>query len=213
VPDGVWSGAAEQARGLGDGYIGGEHVLLGLLAMPSSASDVLEELGVTHAVVTERLRSRGDDGAPRRSGLSPNPAAHALRGRADAFAAMDGARPAQPEHWLLALVWDDHGLAVSLLHALGATQVAILEGLRGRGVRVPDLDPPLYKPWRGRHMIEVDEGDVRPLINLLAREHPPASEWRWGFNWTRDEPRRGTIVAEEGIDLDAALRASRGDPD
>jgi hypothetical protein len=211
VPDGVWSGAAEQARGLGHGWIGCEHVLLVLLATPSVASETLEELGVSREVVVERMRGSAIEGEPRTKGLHLAPAAHALRGRADAFAAVDGARPPGREHWLLALVWDDKNMAVQLLHGLGATQPAILDGLRARRVRVPDLGPPRYAPWRGRHTIEIDEGDVRPLLNLLIREHPPGSEWRWGVNWTRDEPRRGIFVAEEGIDLDAALRASRGD--
>jgi hypothetical protein len=209
VPDGVRSGAAEQARGLGHGWIGGEHVLLVLLATPSLASDVLEELGVFHEDVAERMRGSAIECEPCTNGLRLTPAAHALRGRADAFAAMDGARPPRPEHWLLALVWDDKRMAVQVLHTLGATQDGILDGLRRRGVRIPDLGPPRYAPWRARHTIEVDEGDVRPLINLLVREHPPGSEWRWGFNWTRDETRRGIFIAEEGIDLDAALRASR----
>jgi hypothetical protein len=209
VPDGVWSGAAEQARGLGHGSIGGEHVLLALLATPSLASGALEELGVSHAAVAELVRGQRTDDVEQPPGLRVRPATYALMGRADAFAAMDGARPPRPEHWLLALVWDDKRMAVQVLHTLGATQVAILDGLRRRGVRVPDLDPPRYAPWRGRHTIEIDESEVRPLINLLIREHPPGSEWRWGFNWTHDEPRRGIFIVEEGIDLDAALRASR----
>ena len=55
----------------------------------------------------------------------------------------------------------------------------------------------------------MEEAELGPLLDVLRRQHPPGSEWRWGFNWTPDEPRRATVGAEEGIDLDAALRESR----
>jgi hypothetical protein len=209
VPDGLFGAAAEQARLLGQSWVGGAHVLLVLLARPSIAFDTLDELGVTHAAAQELVAAWRVEDEPAARGVRSTPEMHAVTGRAEAFAAMDGVRPPAPQHWLLALVWADRGGGVQLLHALGVSQAAVLDGLRRSGVRVPDLDPPQHKPWRGRSTIEVDEDEIRPLLNLLIRDHPPGSEWRWGFNWTRDEPRRGIFLAEEGIDLDAAFLASR----
>jgi hypothetical protein len=200
---------AAEARRLDHGWVGGEHVLLALLASPSVASETLEELGVSYATIEEHARTRPTDRRPRVNGTGVSPATYAILGRAEAFAVTDGTLRPRPEHWLLALVWDERGSAVQALYHAGATQVAVLEGLSRRGVRVPDLDPPEYRPWRGHRTIEVDAAELQPLIDVLRKDHPPASEWRWGFNWTNDEARRAVVVAEEGIDLDAALLASR----
>jgi hypothetical protein len=89
-----------------------------------------------------------------------------------------------PEHFLLAMVYEDDGMAARL-HSLGASQPAILEALRRRGVRVPEVEPPAYRPWRGEHGVEVDEAEPQPLIDLLIRQHPPGSEWRWGSTGCR----------------------------
>ena len=74
---------------------------------------------------------------------------------------------------------------------------------------MPEVDPPLYRPWRGHQRIEVTEAELRPVLDVLTERHPPGSEWRWGFNWLPDGPRRAWVDGEEGIDLDAALAAAR----
>jgi hypothetical protein len=204
-----------EARPRVHSWIGAEHYLLALLATPSIASETLEELGITHERVAESVRgrdmyiaARSDDQA-RRRGVSPTPAAYGLVGRAVAFAAAAGERQPRPEHWLLAIVWSDTSSVVSTLHHLGAEQTAVLDGLRQRGVPLPEVEPPLYRPWRGSGHVEVAEEELQPLLDVLGRIHPPGSESRWGFNWTRAEPRCARVVAEDGIDLDAALRESR----
>jgi len=207
----VWRDPYEEARKLDHWWIGDEHVLLAVLARPSLASETLEELGIDYAVVAGRLGGEANDERDRKEWTSPTTGAHGLMGRAEAFAAVDGAARPRPEHVLLALIWADHGIAVSTLHHMGASQAAVLDGLRRRGVRIPDIAPPLYRPWRGRRTIEIAPEALEPLLEVLRTEHPAGSEWRWGFNWTRGEPRRATVSGEEGIDLDAALRASRGD--
>jgi ATP-dependent Clp protease ATP-binding subunit ClpA len=205
----------EQAVRLGHTYIGDEHYLLALLATPSIASETLEELGITHERVAEHVRGRGpyaggSDSEPRRRVLHHTPAAYGLTGRAEAFAATARASKPRPEHWLQAIVWSDAGSAVSILHHLGASQLAVLDGLRRRGVAVPEVEPPLYRPWRGTETVEVSEDEGRPLLKLLRERHPPGSEWRWGTNWKSDEPLRVRVMAEEGIDLQALVRESRG---
>jgi hypothetical protein len=191
-----------------------EHYLLALLETRSIASETLEELGITHERVSEVVATRnveqpaGAD-APEKRGLSPTPDAYGLTGRATAFAATAGARTPRPEHWLLALIWSDTSSAVSTLHHLGAEQTAVLQGLRRRGVPVPEFDPLLYRPWRVGDEIELSEEELGPFLKVLRELHPPGSESRWGFNYTRDEPRRARVSAEEGIDLESALVASR----
>jgi hypothetical protein len=205
--------AWEQARRLDDGWIGAEHFLLALLETPSVASDALLELGVTYEVAARLVsewRATSEWSLPRydnERGVSPNPA-YQVMGRAEAFVAASGHPTPQPEHWLLALVWTDHG-AMTELHALGATQDRILDGLRRRGVRVPGVDPPMYRPWRGGQTVEIDADELQPIIDVLHARYPAGSEARWGFNGVPDKPARRRVDAEEGIDLDAAVREAR----
>lgn len=206
--------AAEQARRLDQGWVGPEHYLLALLAEPSAATETLAELGVTYDRLVEQLRhERGDpDWPPPRydpaKGLSPNPAACRLEGRAEGLALAWGHRSPAPEHWLLAMLYEEYGVAVRL-HYLGASQAAILRALRRRGVAVPEADPPAYRPWRGHRRVEVEEAELGPLLDLLGQQYPPGSQWRWGFNWLPGEPRRARVDAEEGIDLVEVLAQAR----
>jgi ATP-dependent Clp protease ATP-binding subunit ClpA len=206
--------AWEQARLLDDGWIGTEHFLLALLATPSIAQAVLLDLGVRYdaaAQLVGEAHARREQPLPRyagRKGVRMNPAAHQLMGRAEAFAAASGHRQAEPEHWLLALVWSDRS-ATGLLAALGATQAGVLEGLRRRGVSVPDVEPPRHRPWREGQSMEVNADELRPIIDVLIQRHPPGSEWRWGCNAVPGKPTRRWVIAEQGIDLDAVVRDVR----
>jgi Clp amino terminal domain, pathogenicity island component len=205
--------ASDQARRLNHGWVGPEHYLLALLAEPSAATEALAELGVTYDRFDDYLRTwlRDLESPPPsydENGLSPSPAAYKLEARAEGLALAWGHRSPAPEHFLLAMVYEDYGVT-SHLHHLGATQPAILEALRRHGVRVPEVDPPLYRPWRGHHRIEVDEAELKLVIDLLIQQFPPGSEWRWGFNWLPGVPRRARVDAEEGIDLDALLAQAR----
>jgi ATP-dependent Clp protease ATP-binding subunit ClpA len=207
--------AADQARRLDHGWVGPEHYLLALLAEPSVATEALAEVGVTYDRLDDQLRNQEEEEpewAPPRydqaKGLSPNPAAYQLEARAEGLALAWGHRWPEPEHFLLAMVYADDGVAARL-HHLGASQPAVLEALRRRGVRVPEVEPPAYRPWRGEHRVEVDQAELQPLIDLLIRQHPPGSEWRWGFNWLPGEPRRARVDAEEGIELGEVLAQAR----
>jgi Clp amino terminal domain, pathogenicity island component len=208
--------AADEARRLGHGWIGPEHVLLALFAGPSVAVEALEEVGVTRERVEEKARAMGrSDPPPSRyqpgQGLSPNPAWYKLTGCANGLALASGHRPPRPEHFLLAMIYSGQVVA-PLLHQHGSSQRSLLEALARRGVPVPEVDPPTYRPWRGRRRIEVIEAELEPVIDVLTERYPPGSEWRWGFNWLPDDPgggRRARVDGEEGIDLDAALAAAR----
>jgi hypothetical protein len=114
--------------------------------------------------------------------------------------------PPGPTHYLLAIAYcGDYG---SLFSVLGTTSAAVVDALRRQGARVPDFEPPPHRPWRGEQERAVSEYELRPLLDVLKRLHPPGSEWHWDFTWTRDEPRRARVIAEEGIDLEAAWRES-----
>lgn len=203
--------AFKEARGLDHGWVGPEHFLLALLVKPSVATDVLEGLGMTSDGLAEHLRTRRRDPDwpelryDSEKGLAgPNPAGHALVGWARGVATAWGSSEPQPEHWLVAMVYD-HGPVPGVMHVLGITQEAVLHELRARGVRLPDVDPPWYKPWRGHRGAEVTPAELDPVLGILLERHPPGSEWRWGFNWLPGEPKRAQVVSEDGIDLSAIV--------
>ena len=210
--------AGDEARRLEQGWIGPEHVLLALFAEPSAATEALEEVGVTRELAEERARA-GSRSYPPPSpydpakGLTPNPAWYKLTGCAKGLALAAGRQRPGPEHLLLAMVYSEHEIAPLLLR-VGSSQQALLAALARRGVPVPEVDPPAYRPWRGRGRIEVTEAELKPVLDVLTERHPPGSEWRWGFNWHPAEPgdegpRRAWVDGEEGIDLDAALATAK----
>jgi ATP-dependent Clp protease ATP-binding subunit ClpA len=206
--------AADEARRLEHSWIGPEHVLLALFAEPSPATGALEELGVTRDLVEEAARRRSDPPPPPYEpgqNLSPNPAWYKLTGCAKGLALAAGRRRPDPEHLLLAMVYGEDAVA-PLLRRVGASEQALLEALARRGVQVPAVDPPVYRPWRGRRRVEVTEAELKPVIDVLTERHPPGSEWRWGFNWLPADPggpRRARVDGEEGIDLEDAVATAR----
>jgi ATP-dependent Clp protease ATP-binding subunit ClpA len=210
--------AGDVAQRLEHSWIGPEHVLLALFDAPSTATQALEELGVTREQVEEAARALGPSDPPPppydpEKGLYPNPAWYKLTGCAKGLALASGHHRPEPEHFLLSMIYSEDAIA-PLLHRLGSSQQDLLDALARRGVRVPEVDPPLYRPWRGHQRIEVTEAELEPVLDVLTERHPPGSEWRWGFNWLPDgpaegAPRRARVDGEEGIDLDAALAAAR----
>jgi ATP-dependent Clp protease ATP-binding subunit ClpA len=209
IPD-----AFEEAKRLGDGWIGADHFFLALWAEPSVARDVLEELGVTYDAMSELVRQSragSEHPLPRYDGggLGWNPAATEVTGRAEAFAASFGHASATPEDWLLALIWDAHGVSSVLHDQYGASAAEVVAALRRRGVRVPEADPPVYRPMRGYRRVEVTEAEIDGVLKVLGEWHPPGSEWRWGFNWLPGEPRRAYVAGEDGVDLEGAVREAQ----
>jgi hypothetical protein len=211
--------AGDVARRLEHGWIGTEHVLLALWDEPSVAVEALEELGVTREGAEEHARAVGRAEPPGpaydpATGQSPNPAWYGLAGMAEGLALAAGRRRPRPEHFLLAMVYGEHDVA-PLLEEAGSSQEALLAALARRGVAVPEVDPPVYRPYRGFYRVDVSEAELKPMLKVLGERHPPGSEWRWGFNWypagpeEEGGPRRAWVGGEEGIDLEAALAAAR----
>jgi hypothetical protein len=205
------------ARRLEQSWIGPEHVLVALFDEPGPATEALEELGVTRELAEENARgySRSEPPPPPYDpdkGRSPNPAWYKLTGCAKGLALASGRHQPEPEHFLLAMVYGEHEVG-PMLHGLGSSEQALLKALARRGVPVPEVDPPTYRPLRGFHRIEVTEAELRPMLDLLMERYPPGSE-EWGFNWLPDDPgaegpRRAWVGGEEGVDLDAALATAK----
>jgi hypothetical protein len=115
--------AADEAHRLGHDNIGPEHLLLGMFAPAEGiAAQILDEAGITHADVEQRIL----DGAARASSLAEAeppfaPGAIECVERAGAEARRLGHNYVGTEHLLLALFGDSDSLTASILTELGAT--------------------------------------------------------------------------------------------
>ena len=137
------SAAFEEAVRLGSGHAGPEHFLLALLRpdQHTLAAAVLRGCGADYDRLSSVLaRAAAERPVEGDAGVTLNPVAHELIGRAEGLAAGLGAEEVEPEHLLLALVWAaqrDWPLA-----AAGTTREAVYEQLRAHGVGLAVPLPP-----------------------------------------------------------------------
>jgi hypothetical protein len=131
--------AQEEARALRHGYIGTEHVLLGLLAQESLPGRALQALGVEREAVRDevlRIVGRGPDDV--RGQIPFTPRATWVIERSGNEALTLGHNFIGPEHLLLALARQEDGVAARLLGEMAiapeAVRAAVLGLLRGPAV-------------------------------------------------------------------------------
>ena len=195
-------------------WLGAEHYLLAVLAEPGVATEVMADLGVTHEGVAGQL-ARINTFKGRRirylesKGISTNPRAHDVSGWATGFAAAAGRKVPSREDWLLATLYEGGGIVSTVLRELGVSAAAVVDALRQRGVRTPDFNPDVDRPWQGHHEVEVAKSEWEKVVDVLNEKIPQGSSLRWGFNSRRDRPGKIQFVAEDGIDLDAIVAEAR----
>jgi ATP-dependent Clp protease ATP-binding subunit ClpC len=141
--------AAKSARSLKQGYIGTEHILVGLLKEDTGvAAKVLNDNGVEIEAVVEMIQEliafENGVAVKEREGYSPR-AAKVLED-AHAQAQRFGQKETGTEHILLAIIREGENVAVRLMNTLGAnTQKIYVDTLNAIG-----QDPNLYKEDLGR---------------------------------------------------------------
>ena len=123
--------ASEAAGGLGQDYIGSEHLLMGLLLTEDSTAQlILEEGGVEYDPFREKLSQLTETGEP----LQKNTAQLTPRaGRILQTATLESARhnaETGTEHILLAILSEGDCLAVRILQLLGADPAALYKACR-----------------------------------------------------------------------------------
>lgn len=124
--------AEEEARGLGHGHVGTEHLLLGLLAEPgSAAAQALEAAGASldaaRPKVAEVVGRTGSDSA---GPLPFTPRAERALERASRFSLQRQAARVEPEHVLLGVL-DVEGNAGQVLRGIGVDVVALRGAVDG----------------------------------------------------------------------------------
>jgi hypothetical protein len=130
--------AGDEARELGHGYVGTEHVVLALVtAEHGIAGEVLRGLGVSRKrmLATSCLRARSDDDAREPLSVMPRLKQALERGRrvADGL----GARLADTEHLLAGILAVPDSMAIEILRRLGVSADAVRSALAER----LDVDP------------------------------------------------------------------------
>jgi ATP-dependent Clp protease ATP-binding subunit ClpC len=115
--------AQEEARDLGHGYIGTEHILLGLLAERDGvAAQALTALGIGLDAARQQVQEIIGEGAPQPSGHIPfTPRAKKVLELSLREAMHLGDDYIGSEHVLLGLIREGEGVGVQVLERLGAT--------------------------------------------------------------------------------------------
>ncbi|HUC05853.1 MAG TPA: Clp protease N-terminal domain-containing protein [Acidimicrobiales bacterium] len=160
-----------EALQLGHGYIGTEHILLGLLRLDDSPAARI--FGVEPSTVRDSLLTHlaGVPRDERASGeLARSPAMHAALGRARGAATGE---PMTTGHMVAAIVADDSSQGGRALAALGVTAPALAQQLRAvpiEGTTDEVAGPPLHLEVRfGRRAERIDDAE---LVNALRRLAP-----------------------------------------
>ena len=199
--------ALREALRLGHVTVGRPHVVLALLDQdrPSTARQVLRENGLDRArteASADRQGRRGEDDASTPHGATAGPQWHETAGRAQGFAATLGAGAHDPEHVLLALLWDpgDRWFA-DLLRSAQTSREAIVAALAGRGVPLPHVPLPDLPPPKTQ-AAAFPKGRVNDLNWALRRTSP---NLHWGIGSDPEDPQRSVVLAAADVDLAPVL--------
>jgi hypothetical protein len=169
--------AQGQARALGHGYVGTEHLLLGLLhdrdAIPAR---VLAARGVTAAIAREAIEGvvpRGTQAVELQQ-LPFTPRAKKVLELTLREALSLGGNHIGPEHILLGLLRESEGVAWTVLAelgALGGLRDQVLAAIGGEPRRGGGVGRPIIGRWQRAHLMWRPEGvELRIPIDLDTAE-------------------------------------------
>ena len=167
--------AGQAARRLRQGYVGTEHILIGLLKEGTGvAAKVLTENGVEEekvlAMIREQIALQGSVALKEREGYTPR--AEKVLEEAHKQAERFGAGRTGTEHILLALIKEGENIAVRLLNTMGiSTQKLYVDALVAIGQDASLYKEDLGKGKSGRKRnASVLEQYSRDLTKLAAQE-------------------------------------------
>ena len=204
--------AFEEARAVGNRWVGHDHVLLALLnpPAPTQAADVLAELGVTHDEVVSRLAEVSPPEGSDHDGAHANPTYHQVIGLARGLAIGMGSESVNDEHLLLALVYGERGGDLLTTQLDGDD---VLDGLRAREVPVPTLAPPLSTVLVGRwgQWVYFPGDEFAAVSRAVAERYPPRSIF-WGTNRSKWKAGYWYVHGEDEIPMEEIVRGAVSDP-
>jgi hypothetical protein len=122
-------------------------------------------------------------------------------GRSEGFAAAAGSR-VEPEHVLLALLWDPQSVQTSLLRDVGTSRTEVYRTLGDLGVPVPPTDlPPTDDRPRGER-VSFPYERFALVLREVPRRLPEGSFLGFNFNHERTT---AWVVATADVDLQAVV--------
>lgn len=199
--------ALREAIRLGHRSAGPAHIVLALLDenRPSIAQEVLQENGIdrprVEAAVARQYRLGMDEHSPRR-GATAEPLWHETAGRAQGFSATLGVGAEDPEHVLLALLWQPHSRwFADLLSSAETSRDGILAALAERGVPVPQSPLPQLPPPKTQ-AAAFPSSRVND-VNWALRESDP--RLNWGIGSDPEDKELMVVLAAADVDLATVL--------
>jgi ATP-dependent Clp protease ATP-binding subunit ClpA len=204
--------AQVEARALGHGSIGTEHLLLGLLREDEGlGARVLASLGVSVEAARDEVVAGAGRGEEVPSGQMPfTPRAkHALEGALRQALSL-GRHSIGTEHILLGLAVDEESAAARVLASLGLTVEQVrsgVVGVLGGEVRMPALAPIRLTPSI-RRLLEIAHEEARALdhnrthsehvlLALLRQERSVAARALASFGVTFEDVRAEVVRLRE----------------
>ena len=201
----VLSLAAAEALAAGHGWVGTEHLLLGLLRWAGEAGAgsaelrrVLARPGLDQARerVLEIVPPEPEGGA--QAGAALTPRVESVLGHSAGLAAGSGAGAVGAEHLLLGLLWEVEGIGARILAEYGLSYGAAADAL---SVPVPLLPDP---PEDASFGPEVDVSEEE--LEILLRELPGVIPAGCPMAFNLRENGRAWVALGEGVDAEACVR-------
>ncbi|MCD8074064.1 MAG: ATP-dependent Clp protease ATP-binding subunit [Lachnospiraceae bacterium] len=161
--------AAKAAKSCGHGYIGSEHLLIGLLKEQQGAAGVI--LRENH-VEEEKLRTlidqlitpEGDTAVKEPSGLTPR--TESILEESAQLASFFDSREIGTEHILLAMLKDIECVATRLLHTMGIN----LQKLFSDIIEVTGISEEKYRELARQVRAEGSSGSTTPMLDQYSRD-------------------------------------------
>lgn len=187
--------AQEQARLLEHGYIGTEHLLLGILAYDGPLTDALEQRGASHEAVRDRVEEILGPSAGTPPGYIPfTPRAKEVLELSLREAMRLGHRPIGPAHLLLGLLREGQGVGCQALVALGADVRQLRAVAEEVASQHLDPDDEETTPTPG----EISLADARAALHVFEERFGDATSLT--FLRVRDPGHVRVIVRRPGAD-------------
>lgn len=170
--------AQEQSQRFKHGYIGTEHILLGILEEDGVAKNLLNEIGVTQEIVSElveQITGKGDNDIYRNDIIRLTPRTKRLIDMSFIEARNLGHNYITPEHILMALTREPEGIAFTILSNLGVDfqrlRKNIIDQVQGEANSQAavsqshqNINTPVLNQFGKDYTILASEGKLDPVI-------------------------------------------------